>query len=1488
MMLMSIKKISRKCAQLSMLLISAISCFELGATHIVGSDMTFTCNAKEWFEIELTVRRDCINGDDEAIFDDPAFVGIYDAYGTPLNWLGSLGLIKMDLVSVEDIPIGESGACSSSTENLCVSEARYVGQVFLPFREKGYILGYQRCCRNVTLNNIVNPLETGMTSFVCITEETLNTCNSSPQLGEWPDVVICAGDPLIFDASATDADGDSLAYKIYTPHSGATLATPQPIPPAGPPYDTVTYAPGFSLVNQLGSGTPLTINSETGEITATPGAIGQFLVGILVEEWRDGQELSKTRRQFEYNVVVCDGSGVLAFESVDVACDGLTVDFTNTSTDLDRSFTWNFNYPSTDPTFISNEVSPSFTFPDFGTYEVRLTSAGDEPTCNSEFSKTIRVVDSDLTASCSIIEERCQNGLREITVTSTSTELSPLYEIDSTSVTVNVRGQQFIYQSGESFFLSCSDSARIELFVQSSSGCTEIETKILEPSDSVGSKIQFVSNPLVLCSGESSPLLINVDPSCTYTWSPTEGLDLSDPLNPIASPNKTTTYVVVASNEDTTITDSVVVEVILSNLMASCEIIEEPCENGFRRVTVNSTSVEPDRQYTIDSTRIEVTINGVSTEYASGETFLVSCMDTGSVHIFVRSTSGCTDTDSKPNSIGTGRPASKITFAGNPIEICQGQSSPLLIDVDPSCTYTWSPTEGLDLSDPFNPIASPTETTTYVVTASNEDTTIIDSVVVEVLTDFLDLSIINNGSECGDTANLTALANNFQDGNLVFEWSTDPNFENIVARGMSVSFPIDGETTIYLRGGGADICGSNVPSIDLNGLIGQGIGPEFNPINTCVSDDGRVAIVSDDPNEVFSVEWEPSENITSPLDQQGVDIVALPGQTEVDLVYTITTSEGCISTDSLSVPVEEDFEVAVSGGSSVCTTSTAFYAESNIDSEFVTYQWALDSSFSTVISISDTLEVDLPDGTEVFLRGSSSAGCESDIASGTISTEEGSINSDAPRRICVGDTAMVNLSLPPSDNLTVAWDASPAIISNLEGEQITILGLASEGETILYFTASNEDGCEVSDSIIIPNSTVINPNPDPQVQCGTNSIQLMIDSIYEDGDVFWDFGFVDGQEITSTEANPLIDFGMAGVFNGTLSSTMETCNFDPFQIFFEVPEILEIESTLDENQEICMGDSLISLGATSNGSIIVWTDQDGNLLTAGDSVTVDVREISRVIGTVTDAFGCSDSITFNTGFYEFDITLDLPMDPVCSNDPIMIGVTNNRGDSLTYMWVSANGIESGAATPTPTIIPGAAEDLVLIVTNELGCTMEFEAGVAGGSEIEAEIIADPDGTIVRGESVTLTVVTDAVNPTFLWSNGSTEPSITVMPEETTTYTVVVTDENGCTAEASYTVMVDDPPCDESGIFIPDAFSPNNDASNDLLFVRGNGIETLDFQVLDRWGKEVFRTNDQDEGWNGRHRQEGKELSPDVYAYCVKVTCFDGTEFIKAGNVSLLR
>ena len=1462
------------------------------ATHIVGSDMTFTCNAKEWFEINLTVRRDCINGDEEAVFDDPAFVGIYDAYGTPLNWLGSLGLVKMDLVSVETIPVDQLGACAGDAQNICVSEARYVGQVFLPFREKGYILGYQRCCRNVTLSNIVNPLETGTTSFVCITEESLNTCNSSPVFGDWPEVVICAGEPLVFDASANDANGDSLVYKLYTPHSGASLATPQPIPPAGPPYDTVVYAPGFSLNNQLGSGTPLSIDPATGVLTATPGAIGQFLVGILVEEWRDGQEISKTRRNFEYNVVICDATGEISFESIDLDCDDNTIEFTNTSTDLERSFRWNFNYPGDDPSFISTEVSPEFTFPGPGTYQVQLTSEGGQPTCNTEFIKTVRIIDSQLTASCEVDLGECEDDERSVTITATSTEGDPDFQVQSNTITVTVNGTSMTYEDVASFELACTDTATVTIVTRSTSGCEAMTTKSVPSRDNPGGggsgkSIEFISNPIPLCPGDSTRIVANPNPLCTYVWSPMEGLNLDVPSDPIAFPSQTTLYYVTVSNGDTSIMDSVLVEVIDRRLDLSI---------------VNNTGICDDFA-TLSVTSNERDTEGVTFEWSTDPDFTTIVATGSDVQIPIVGTTFYVR-GVGPGICGSNVPivtvpagVHGITASFSPIDGCTSNTGTVsLVSQDPSLTFTtqWEPTpnitSSLDQAD-IEIIALDGQTSiplTYSVTDTNGCTKT-ETINVPVLDSggLLNLGILNDGSSCGDTAHLTAIINSQVSGNLVLDWATDPNFTNVVASGQSVQIPISGPTTIYLRGGGQEFCGSNVPSISLN-EDATGFSADFTPINTCANNNGTVSIVSDDPNQVFTVVWEQSDNITSALDAATVDIVALEGETEVTLSYTVTSSDGCSGSASVTIPVVEDFTVSVSGGSSVCVTSTAFYASSNLDPQFVSYEWSLDPEFSSIISISDTLEVDLPDGTEVYLRGRSDAGCISNVASGTISTEAGQVGVTAPRRICIGDTAMVSLDLPPSDNLMVTWNASTSIISSLDGPEVTIIGTASTGSIVLGYTATNEDSCVITGEVIIPNSTIINPNPDPQIQCGTHGVQFVIDPIYEDGDVFWDFGNLDGQDITSTEANPLIDFGMAGVFNGTLSSTMETCNFDPFQVFFEVPVILEISSDQDEEQLICEGDSMVTIGATSNGSVIVWTDQDGNLLTTGDSVTVDVRDISGVTGTVTDAFGCTATLDFTTGFYEFDINLDIPVEPVCGGKEISVSVSNNNSDSLIYLWVSESGIASGANTATPEIIPGQAEDLVLIVTNEIGCTMEFPAPVFGGGEFSVSIEADPDRPIVRGESVTLTVVTDAVNPTFMWSNGETTQSITVSPEETTTYTVVCVDENGCPVEASHTVEVIDPPCDESGIFIPDAFSPNNDTSNDLLFVRGNGIESLDFQVLDRWGKEVFRTTDQNEGWNGRHRQNGKELSPDVYAYCVKVTCFDGTEFIKAGNVSLLR
>jgi gliding motility-associated-like protein len=93
-------------------------------------------------------------------------------------------------------------------------------------------------------------------------------------------------------------------------------------------------------------------------------------------------------------------------------------------------------------------------------------------------------------------------------------------------------------------------------------------------------------------------------------------------------------------------------------------------------------------------------------------------------------------------------------------------------------------------------------------------------------------------------------------------------------------------------------------------------------------------------------------------------------------------------------------------------------------------------------------------------------------------------------------------------------------------------------------------------------------------------------------------------------------------------------------------------------------------------------------------------------------------------------------------------------------------------------------------------------------------------------------------------------------------------------------------CAEPEIFIPNAFTPNGDQSNDLMVVRGNTIRELLFRIYDRWGEKVFETTVPGEGWDGTYK--GKKANPAVYVYYVEATCFGNEKFFKKGNITLIR
>jgi gliding motility-associated-like protein len=86
--------------------------------------------------------------------------------------------------------------------------------------------------------------------------------------------------------------------------------------------------------------------------------------------------------------------------------------------------------------------------------------------------------------------------------------------------------------------------------------------------------------------------------------------------------------------------------------------------------------------------------------------------------------------------------------------------------------------------------------------------------------------------------------------------------------------------------------------------------------------------------------------------------------------------------------------------------------------------------------------------------------------------------------------------------------------------------------------------------------------------------------------------------------------------------------------------------------------------------------------------------------------------------------------------------------------------------------------------------------------------------------------------------------------------------------------------------VPNAFSPNGDGKNDILYVRGEVVREVSFKVYDRWGEKVFETSDLTKGWDGTFR--GQPCEPGVYDYHLQVTCLGMKRYFKKGNVTLLR
>ena len=141
---------------------------------------------------------------------------------------------------------------------------------------------------------------------------------------------------------------------------------------------------------------------------------------------------------------------------------------------------------------------------------------------------------------------------------------------------------------------------------------------------------------------------------------------------------------------------------------------------------------------------------------------------------------------------------------------------------------------------------------------------------------------------------------------------------------------------------------------------------------------------------------------------------------------------------------------------------------------------------------------------------------------------------------------------------------------------------------------------------------------------------------------------------------------------------------------------------------------------------------------------------------------------------------------------------------------------------------------------------------------------------------------------FLKCKDCTDPTIYNLTESQL-FRVIATDSSGCSKRRDIKVIVDQ----STGIFAPNAFSPNEDGLNDYftLFAKTR-IKTINrLLIFNRWGDKVFETtsispNEEQQGWDGK--MNGKILEPDVFMYWAEVVYVNGLTYIMKGDVTLLR
>ncbi|MEI7596247.1 MAG: gliding motility-associated C-terminal domain-containing protein [Bacteroidota bacterium] len=561
--------------------------------------------------------------------------------------------------------------------------------------------------------------------------------------------------------------------------------------------------------------------------------------------------------------------------------------------------------------------------------------------------------------------------------------------------------------------------------------------------------------------------------------------------------------------------------------------------------------------------------------------------------------------------------------------------------------------------------------------------------------------------------------------------------------------------------------------------------------------------------------------------------------------FTSTIKNPTVTANATAVTNDGTYTVSVTDANSCANTSSVVVAINSVP--------IVNLGNDTVICSYQTITFDAKNTGSTYLWSPNSAITKtiSPTVSGTYSVVVTNANNcSASDEIILTKNNPINSSVLPSNNINICSGTSTTI--SIVGGTIyqwntgafsSSITQSPNSNTIYTVVVSDNSGCSEQQSISV------NVNALPVVNLGADvsvcqSSPALIDAQNAGSTYSWN----PNGEITQT-----IQATASGQYSVTVTNTQGCSERDTINV--TVYPLINASITPSGLTSICIG-SNISLQA-NGGTNYTWS-------TLENTQTINPQPASSQTYTVTvsDAY-CSDTESIYITVIPLE-TISLGNDTtLCKGNTIFL----NAGTiGTSYSW------STGEVTPS-------------IIVNSTGNYAVTAATSCGNVTDNINVVFTPLPNANLGNDTALCIQNLEINAianyaNYIWSNGDVASYIIV--NEAGIYSITITDALGCVN--SDTIVVKDS-C-QTDFFIPNAFSPNGDHKNETFIPVITNIESYEFYIYNRWGQQLFYTNDKNVGWDGKNN--GKECECAVYTYLIKYKGISTAETTKSGHVTLLR